>query len=69
MSACEIFLEKDVFDRVKELYDCYDEDNESSSVIPEKIKALDDEIIACDFVSSAKKNAADYIKKNVTQFV
>lgn len=69
LSACEKFLEKDIFDLVKNLYDSYDEDNEEASVIPEKIKSLDEKIIACDIVPDAKKKAAEYIKENVSHFI
>lgn len=69
LSACEIFLEKEAFGYVKEMYDSYDEDNETASVIPEKIMSLDEKIIACDIVRNAEKKAAEYIKENVSQFV
>ncbi len=69
LQACEIFLEKEAFEWVKDLYDSYDEDNETASVISEKINALDEKIIACDIASSAKEKAAEYIKANKSQFV
>lgn len=69
LSACEKFLEKDIFGLIKNLYDSYDEDNEEASVIPEKIKSLDEKIISCDIVPDAKNKAAEYIKENVSQFI
>lgn len=69
LQACEKFLEMNAFESVKGLYDSYDEDNEEASVIPEKINSLDEKIIACDIVSSAKEKAAEYIKENVSQFM
>lgn len=69
LSACEKFLEKDVFLLVRDLYDAYDEDNETASVIPEKIAETDEKILSSDFVSSAKGKAVVYIKENVSQFI
>lgn len=69
LSACEKFLEKKTFALVKDLYDSYDEKNEESSVIPEKIQSLDEKILACDIVPSGKEKASAYIKENVSQFV
>ncbi len=69
VTACEKFLEKDAFSLVKELYDSYDEDNETASVIPEKINSLDEKIMALDMGDEAKKKASDFIKANVTCFV
>ena len=69
ISACERFLEKDVFVSVKELYDCYDEDNETASVIPEKINSLDEKITCSDFIPEAKKKAVAFIKENVSCFI
>ena len=69
ISACEKFLEKEAFAAVKNLYDSYDEDNETESVIPEKTASLDERIIELDIVASAKEKAAEYIKANVSQFV
>lgn len=69
LEGCRKFLRKDAFDCVKELYDSYDEDNETASVIPDKIASLDEKIIALDIILSAKENASEYIKANVSQFV
>ncbi len=68
LSACEKFVRKEVLVSVKELYDCYDEDNETASVIPEKINALDEKIINSDFIPEAKKNAVKFINDNVQKF-
>ena len=69
LEGCREFLGKDAFDCVKELYDSYDEDNETVSVLPEKTASLDERIIALDVIASAKERAAKYIKANVSQFV
>lgn len=69
LSACEKFLEKNVFKLVKELYDSYDEENETASVIPEKIAETDEKIMSsCCFIS-AKEKAAAFIKENISSFV
>ena len=69
MQACEIFLEKETLELVNEMYNSYDEDNESESVIPEKIDSLDEKIKALLDVKSEKIKAAEFIKKNVQKFV
>lgn len=69
LSACERFVRKDVFADIKELYDSYDEDNETASVIAEKINALDEKITGADFIQNAKENAVKFIKENVTCFI
>ena len=69
LSACRMFVKEDAFSNIKELYDCYDEDNEAASVIPEKIDSLDEKITGLDFTSEAKENAVKFIKENVMCFV
>lgn len=67
--ACEKFVRKDVFADIKELYDSFDEDNETASVIPEKIDSLDEKITGVDFIPEAKENAVKFIKENVSCFI
>ncbi len=69
LSACEKFLPENVLVSVKELYDCYDEDNETVSVIPERIAELDEKIQALDFVTDAKEKAVSFIKENASSFI
>lgn len=69
INACEKFLVEDAFVLVKSLYDSYDEDNETESVIPEKVASVDEKIIALDIIDSAKAKAAEYIKANALKFV
>ena len=69
LSACEKFLPENVLKIVKELYDCYDEDNETASVIPEKIDELDEKLLGYDFVTEAKEKAVCFIKENVASFI
>lgn len=69
LTACERFVRKDVQSFIKEIYNCYDEDNETASVIPEKIDSLDEKITGLDFIPEAKANAVKFIKENVVCFV
>ncbi len=69
LSGCEKFFSKDVADLIREMYDSYDEDNETASVIPEKIASLDEKIISADAFCDAGAKAAEYIRENVTYFV
>lgn len=69
LSACEKFLPENVLVSVKELYDCYDEDNETASVISEKIAELDEKISSLDFIADAKEKAVSFIKEKVSFFV
>ena len=69
LSACEKFLPENVLVSVKELYDCYDEDNETASVIPEKIAELDEKIGSLDFTADAKEKAVSFIKEKVSSFM
>ena len=69
LQACEKLLEKDAFILVKEMYDTYDEDNETKSVIPETVKELDDKIKALIDIEEEKLKAADFIKKNAEKFI
>ena len=69
LSACEKFVRKEVLVGIKKLYNCYDEDNETASVIPEKIDSLDQKILNFDFIEDAKEDAVKFIKENVSSFV
>ncbi len=69
LKGCEMFLSKEALSLVKNLYNSYDEDNESESVIPEKIDSLDEKIKALLDVKTEKLKAADFIKKNAQKFI
>ncbi len=69
LKGCELLLEKEVFDLVKEMYNSYDEDNESVSVISEKIDELDEKIKSSLDMKTEKLKAAEFIKKNAQKFV
>lgn len=69
LSGCEKFFSSDVYALIREMYDSYDEDNETASVIPEKIEELDGKIVSADAFSQAKTRAVEYIRENVTYFI
>lgn len=69
ISACKSFLSKDVYVCVKELYDSFDEDNETASVIPEKTDSLDEKIASLDFIPEAKEKAVKFIRENAGCFI
>ena len=67
--ACKKFLSKETAVLVTKMYDAYDEDNETASVIASEISSLDDEIAEKLDVVSAKAKACQFIKDNVEKFV
>lgn len=69
LSACEIIADKETLDSIKKLYDAYDEDNETESVIEEKIKEFDGRIRQTLDITQAKMKAAEFIKQNAGKFV
>lgn len=69
LKGCEMFLEKEALASVKEMYDSYDEENESTSVIPEKIESLNEKIKSSLDIKAEKIKAADFIKENVKKFI
>lgn len=68
VKACGMLLEKNVAKAVENMYSCYDEDNETASVIPETIDKLDAEIKEKLDITLAKQKAAEYIKENASRF-
>ena len=54
---------------VKNMFDCFDEDNESASVIPEVLDKLDERFSAQQSQNNFYISCGEYIKKNSTFFV
>ncbi len=54
---------------VKNMFDCFDEDNESASVIPEVLDKLDEQFSAQLSQNNFYISCGEYIKKNSTFFV
>ncbi len=69
VEACKEIVDKKTHRLITEMFDSYDEENESSSVIPEKIEELDEKIKEKLDIDEAKIKAADFIKKNVEKFI
>ncbi len=68
-AACKAFADKELFALIKEEYDSFDEENETASVIEEKINKLDDEIKEKLDVVQMKKRAMEFIKENAEKFI
>ncbi|MBQ7956525.1 MAG: hypothetical protein IJ279_00700 [Clostridia bacterium] len=68
LQMCEKITDSSTYSLVKNLYDCYDEDNETESVIKEKTDELDEKIKASSDMKLLKKKGADFIKENAEKF-
>lgn len=67
--ACKIFADKDLYELIKEEYDSFDEENETASVIEEKINKLDEEIKGKLDITQTKEKATSFIKENAEKFI
>lgn len=66
--AAEIFS-ADIYTVVKEMFDCYDEENETASVIPETVNRLDNEFAELTENIDLFALGGEYIKKNASEFL
>ena len=69
VAAAKEFLSNDIYLIINEMFACYDEENESASVIPENIEKLN-----ADFAQAIKDTdlfakGGEYIKKNSGEFL
>lgn len=69
VKACGIFLGKEAARAIEKEYNSFDEENENTSFIEEEIEKLDEKIKSELDIASAKSAGADFIKKNVSQFI
>lgn len=67
--ACKVFADKDLYELIKEEYDSFDEENETASVIEEKINKLDEEIKGKLDITQMKEKATSFIKENAEKFI
>lgn len=68
LQMCEKITEKSTYSLIKKLYDCYDEENETESVIKEQTEELDEKIKASHDMKNLKARAAEFIKENAEKF-
>lgn len=68
LQMCEKITDEASFRLIRKLYDCYDEDNETESVIKETIDELDEKIKASVDMKNLKMKGAEFIKENVENF-
>ena len=66
--AAEIFS-ADIYAVVKEMFDCYDEENETASVIPETVNKLDSEFAELTENMDLFALGGEYIKKIASEFL
>ncbi len=69
VKACDLLLGGEAARAVKKEYNGFDEENETASLIETEIEKLDEKIKSELDIASAKSAGADFIKKNVSQFV
>lgn len=69
VDAAKLILSGDIYDIIKEMFDCYDENNESASVIPQNIDRLNEEFEKLTKDIDLFALAGEYIKKNPDEFL
>ncbi len=69
VAAAKEFLSSDIYTVINEMFDCYDEENESASVIPETVNRLNDEFKNRTKDIDLFTLAGEYIKNNTSEFL
>ncbi len=69
VEAAEEILDSSVYKIIKEMFDCYDENNESASVVPETIDKLNDEYKELADGKNFFALGGEYIKNNPSEFL
>ena len=67
--AAAAMLEPVTAETVQKMFDCFDEENESASVIPEVLSELDERFAAQQAQNDHFNSCGEYIKKNSSLFV
>ncbi len=62
--AAQAMLDADAAQTVRQMFDCFDEDNENASVLPEILNKLDSEFAKLSEESNLFDKCGEYIKKN-----
>ncbi|MBQ3603250.1 MAG: hypothetical protein IJA02_05400 [Clostridia bacterium] len=69
VDAAELFVSKEIYAVIKEMFDCYDEENETASVIPQNIDRLNEEFEKLTKDIDLFIPAGEYIKNNPDVFL
>jgi len=69
VAAAKEFLSNDIFMIINEMFACYDEENESASVIPETVNKFDEEFKNLTNDIDLFTLAGEYIKNNASEFL
>ncbi len=69
VDAAELFVNSEIYAVIKEMFDCYDEENETASVIPQNIERLNEEFGSLTKDIDLFIHAGEYIKKNPDEFL
>lgn len=67
--AAKLFVNGEVYAVIKEMFDCYDEENETASVIPQNIEKLDKEFEELTKGVDLFAPAGEYIRNNPDEFL
>ena len=68
VAAAKEFLNSDIYAVINEMFACYDEENESASVIPQTINEIDYEFSKLTKDIDLFNNGGEYIKKHIEEF-
>ncbi|MBR4049103.1 MAG: hypothetical protein IKK09_01255 [Clostridia bacterium] len=69
VAAAKEFLNDDIYTVINEMFACYDEENESASVIPETVNRLNGEFKNLTNDIDLFALAGEYIKNNTSEFL
>lgn len=69
VTAAKAFLNSDIYAVINEMFACYDEENETASVIPETVNKLDEEFKNLTNDIDLFTLAGEYIKNNASAFL
>lgn len=69
VDAAKLFLGSDIYGIIKEMFDCYDENNESASVIPQNVDRLNEEFAKATENVDLFALGGEYIRNNPNEFL
>lgn len=69
VAAAKEFLSSDIYAVINEMFACYDEENETASVIPETVDRLNEEFKNLTNDIDLFTLAGEYIKNNASEFL
>ncbi len=69
VEAAKAIFSSEIYEIIKNMFDRYDEENETASVIPEEIEKLDAEFSSLTAETDFYVLGGEYIKKNASEFI